>query len=107
MLLLIGLAIGVGIGCGLAIVCLISWQRSDLAINSLVNLERIVGQTGIVETPFDSLKQGKIHVDYHGMILKLRTFTDDQQGFVPGDRVVVMAAKGNHIWVVSEQSFRG
>ncbi|PZD71483.1 hypothetical protein C1752_06374 [Acaryochloris thomasi RCC1774] len=106
MVVLICFSIGVGVGCGVAIATLIWLRRRDQVIDSLIQLEQLVGHAGTVEMPFDHHSQGKVRVDINGSALNLRAFTDDVQGFKLGDRVVVMATQGDRVWVVSEQTFK-
>lgn len=106
MLILFFLAVGLGLGCGVAIATLIYLRRRHQVVNSLVQLEQLVGRVGTVAMPFDCHSQGKVQVDINGAALNLRAFTDEIYEFKRGDRVVVMATKGDRVWVVSEQAFR-
>jgi hypothetical protein len=106
MLVIVCLAIGVGIGCGAAIVALIWLRRRHQIVDSLVPLDRLVGMSGVVELPFNHHSQGKVRVNLKDCVLNLRALTDESQGFELGDRIVVMAAQGDQVWVVSEQTFR-
>lgn len=71
-------------------------------MDSLVRTNHVVGRSGTVEIPFDSKTQGKVRVNVKGSLVDFVAFTDEPRKFSQGDRVFVVALKGNKAWIVSE-----
>lgn len=101
MLTLILWTIAIGCLIGFTIVFLIIVKQGQENVNSLSSLESALGLWGTVEIPFDAKQRGKIRVVVRGSALDLVAFTDDPQGFKCGDRVLVVEAHKNGVWVVA------
>ena len=98
-------AIALGIVVGLIIVFLIYLKRRRTSINSLLNLDDLIGQTGIVEIPFDQSKSGKIRLQLEGQTLACVAYSDDSHRFTVGDPVIVVGRKGEKVWVIPAHEF--
>ncbi len=98
------IAILVGMCCGGVIVLLIVIQRRRQQVDSMVSGGNAVGLFGTVEVPFDHTCRGKVRVNVKGIMVDFTARTDDVRGFSPGDRVFIVDAKGNQVWVVGENS---
>lgn len=96
------ISVAVGILFGALVVWLIYIQRRRQVVDSLVRTNHVVGRSGTVEIPFDSKTQGKVRINVKGSLVDFVAFTDDSKEFNQGDRVFVVAMKGNKVWVVSE-----
>jgi membrane protein implicated in regulation of membrane protease activity len=96
------ISVAVGIVFGVLVVWLIYIQRRRQVVDSLVRTNHVVGRSGTVEIPFDSSTQGKVRVNVKGSLVDFVAFTDESREFSTGDRVFVVATKGNKVWVVSE-----
>ncbi|MEM9219583.1 MAG: NfeD-like protein [Cyanobacteria bacterium P01_F01_bin.150] len=71
-------------------------------VDSLVRSTDLAGLMGVVELPFDAHSRGKIRVDVRGTLVDFVARTDEQgQVFEQGDRVLVVGAENNRLWVVS------
>lgn len=104
-LLMIALvSVVIGILGGTLTVLFLKLQRRRQVVDSLVSLGNVVGLYGTVEIPFDRTSKGKVRVNVKGSMVDFVAFTDDSKRFIKGDRVFVVEAKGNQIWVVSEDS---
>lgn len=106
MIYIILISLTIGIALGIAIVILIQIQRRAEVINSMGSLENAVGLWGTVEIPFNRQNRGKVRVVIKGSTLDLSAITDAEGELNPGDRVFVVAAKGNRILVVPEAQMR-
>jgi membrane protein implicated in regulation of membrane protease activity len=100
------ISIVVGIVVGVVVVWLIYLQRRRQVVDSLVRTNHVVGRSGTVEIPFDANTQGKVRVNVKGSLVDFIAFTDEPKEFNQGDRVFVVAMKGNKVWVVSEEFTR-
>lgn len=72
-------------------------------VDSLVRANDLVGLTGIVEVPFDRTNRGKVRLVLKGSTIDLIASTDDEQPLQQGDRVLVVSADQNRLWVVAAQ----
>ena len=71
-------------------------------VDSLVRSTDLAGLIGLVELPFDAHSKGKIRVDVRGNLVDFVARTDEQgQRFEQGDRVLIVGAENNRLWVVS------
>jgi membrane protein implicated in regulation of membrane protease activity len=99
------ISVTVGIVCGALVVWFIYLHRQYTEVDSLVRSNHVIGRVGIVEIPFDSNSQGKIRVNVKGSLVDFLALTDEAQEFSKGSRVLVVAMKGNKVWVASESVF--
>jgi membrane protein implicated in regulation of membrane protease activity len=99
-----GIAVIVGLVCGALVVLLIYLQRRRQIVDSLVRSDNVIGRLGTVEIPFNHSSPGKVRVEVKGSLVEFVAFVDQKQEFSRGDRVVVVAMKGNKVWVVAENS---
>jgi uncharacterized membrane protein (GlpM family) len=95
-----------GVLLGTVVVLLISWQRRKQVVSSLPSLPQLVGLIATVEVPFDRTDRGKVRVNAKGAIIDVVAYTDEASGFQAGDRVLITEARGDRVWVVSEQTLR-
>ena len=102
MIYVVLISLTLGIALGIAIVILIQVQRRAEEINSMGSLENAVGLWATVEVPFDRQSRGKVRVVIRGSTMDLAAITDAEAPLNPGDRVFVVAAKGNRVLVVPE-----
>ncbi|MBD2127371.1 NfeD-like protein [Microcoleus sp. ZQ-A2] len=102
IVIIAGISIVVGIVVGVVVVWLIYIQRRRQVVDSLVRTNYVVGRSGTVEIPFDSHTPGKVRLNVKGSLVDFMAFTDEPKEFNQGDRVFVVAMKGNKVWVVSE-----
>lgn len=93
------ISITVGIFIGALIVWFIYFWRQREIVDSLMKPEDLIGLWAIVELPFDAQSKGKVRVEVKGSIVDLVALTDDQQGFLQGDRVLIIQMQGNRVWV--------
>lgn len=101
ILIIAAIAIALGILCGVFIVGLIYLQRRKQEADSLIRIDNIVGCFGTVEVPFNRNSPGKVRVNLKGSLVDFVAFTEENQQFQQGDRIVVVGMKGNKVWVVS------
>jgi len=73
-------------------------------VNSLVRPADVVGLSGIVEVPFDSMSKGKVRVSVKGLVVDFIAFTTHTQSFSQGERVFIVEMKGSKVWVLPESS---
>jgi membrane protein implicated in regulation of membrane protease activity len=99
LLTITGISIAVGVLIGVLIVWLIYVWRQKKIVDSLMRPEDLIGLCGTVELPFDADSKGKVRVEVKGSMVDLVALTDDQQGFLLGDRVLIIQMQGNRIWV--------
>jgi membrane protein implicated in regulation of membrane protease activity len=99
LLIITGISIAVGIAIGILIVWSIYVWRQKKIVDSLMKPEDLIGLCGTVELPFDADSKGKVRVEVKGSMVDLVALTDDQQGFILGDRVLIIQMQGNRIWV--------
>lgn len=99
LLTITGISIAVGVSIGVLIVWLIYVWRQKKIVDSLMRPEDLIGLCGTVELPFDADSKGKVRVEVKGSMVDLVALTDDQQGFLLGDRVLIIQMQGNRIWV--------
>jgi len=104
ILLLLFIAIVVGMLCGAAIVLLIVVKRRSQRVDSMISAHNAIGLFATVEIPFDSSHKGKVTVEIQSSTVSFIAKTDENQGFQPGERVFIVDARGNQVWVVSEHS---
>ena len=98
------LALGMGLLCGIAMAWILLVLRRRHA-DSLVRSEDLVGQTGIVEIPFDAHQKGKVRLQVKGSTVDFVALTDEPKMLKIGDPIVVMGTKKNRVWVVSAETF--
>lgn len=103
ILIIAGISITIGIVVGGLIVWFIYLWRQRQAVDSLMKPEDVVGIYGIVELPFDADSKGKVRVDIKGSMVDLIALTEEPREFKVGDRVLIIQAKANKVWVVSDQ----
>ncbi len=101
ILIITGIVVALGILTGALIVGLIYLKRRRQVVDSLVRINNIVGCFGTVEVPFNHNSPGKVRVNLKGSLVDFVAFTNETQQFNQGDRVVIVATKGNKVWVVS------
>lgn len=99
ILTIAGISIAVGIFIGALIVWFIYFWRRREVIDSLMKPDDLIGLYGVVELPFDPGSRGKIRVDVKGSMVDLIALTDDSQGFLVGDRVLIIQMQNNKVWV--------
>ncbi|HAX88197.1 MAG TPA: NfeD-like protein [Cyanobacteria bacterium UBA11370] len=104
ILIITFISIAVGIIGGILIVLLVQLWRRRMVVDSLVSPNNLVGLFGTVEVPFDSTSKGKVRVEVKGSVVDFTAFTDEARVFAKGDRIFVVAMKGNKVWVISENS---
>ena len=104
ILIFAAIAITVGMLCGAVIVFLLVIQRRRQRVDSLVSASSLVGLFATVEIPFDRTCKGKVRLNVKGSMVDFTAGTDDPTGFQAGDRVFIVEAKGNQVWVVGENS---
>jgi membrane protein implicated in regulation of membrane protease activity len=90
LLTITGISIAVGVLIGILIVWLIYVGRQKKIVDSLMRPEDLIGLCGTVELPFDADSKGKVRVEVKGSMVDLVALTDDQQGFLLGDRVLII-----------------
>lgn len=95
------ITLGWGVVLGLATVALIWIYHWGQTINSLSSPQDALGCWGTVEVPFDHTNRGKVRVNVKGSLVDLVACTDDRDGFVQGDRVLVVSVSKKGIWVVA------
>jgi membrane protein implicated in regulation of membrane protease activity len=95
-------AVSMGIVCGSLVAGSLQFlgQRQ---VDSLVRAPDLVGLTGIVEVPFDRTRRGKVRLLIKGSMIDLLASTDEAQTLQQGDRVLVVSAEQNRLWVVAAQ----
>jgi acyl-CoA hydrolase len=98
------IVVGVGIICGAFIVLLIALQRRQKVVDSLISQSNLVGLFATVEIPFEQTSRGKVRLTIKGSMVDLVAVTDEEKSFQKGDRVLVVEARNNKVWVVSEDS---
>jgi hypothetical protein len=96
--------VGIGIFIGAVIVLLIALQRRKKVVDSLVSLNNLVGIFAIVEIPFDQTSRGKVRLTTKGTMVDLLAVTEENKTFNKGERVLIVEARNNKVWVVSEDS---
>lgn len=101
----VGLAIALGIIVGLIIVFLIFLNRRKTSINSLRSSEDLVGQSGVVEIPFDQNCAGKVRVQLESQTLGCVAYSHDPHSFRAGDKVIVVGRNGERVWVIPAHEF--
>ena len=106
ILLLIFIAITVGMLCGGLIVLLIVVQRRRQRVDSMISAHDAIGLFARVELPFDFNSKGKVRVKIQGSTVDFFAKTDNVEGFQPGNRVFIVDARKNQLWVVSENSLK-
>ncbi|WP_088239736.1 NfeD-like protein [Calothrix rhizosoleniae] len=106
IILLIFIAIVVGMLCGAAIVLLIVVKRRSQRVDSMISAHNAIGLFAMVEIPFDSTSKGKVRVKIQSSTVDFIAKTDNIQGFQAGERVFIVDARGNQVWVVSEHSLK-
>jgi len=100
ILVIAAISIAIGIFVGALIVWFIYFWRQREVIDSLMKPEDLIGLQGIVELPFDMNSRGKVRVDVRGSMVDLLAQTDDEQGFLVGDLVLIIQVQANKVWVV-------
>ncbi|MGD1873154.1 MAG: NfeD-like protein [Mastigocoleus sp.] len=98
------IAIIIGIICGALIVFVITVQRRNQRVDSLVSAKNVVGLFATVMVPFDKTCKGKVQVNIQGATVDFSARTDDPNGFEYGERVFIVETRKNLLWVVSENS---
>ncbi|GAB1543727.1 hypothetical protein NUACC21_64030 [Scytonema sp. NUACC21] len=101
IIIIAGIVVVLGICSGVLIVGLIYLQRRRQIVDSLVRLDNVVGSFGTVEVPFNHNSPGKVRINIKGSLVDFVALTDENQQFNQGDRVVVVAIKGNKVCVVT------
>jgi hypothetical protein len=96
--------VGIGLFVGTVIVLLIALQRRQKVVDSLVSFNNLVGVYATVEIPFDQTSRGKVRLTTKGSIVDLVAVTEENKTFNQGDKVLVVEARNNKVWVVSEDS---
>ena len=104
ILVIAAISIAIGIFVGALIVWFIYFWRRREVIDSLMKPEDLIGLQGIVELPFDTNSRGKVRVDVRGSMVDLLAQTDDEQGFLVGDRVLIIQVQANKVWVVKNDA---
>ena len=99
ILIIAGTSIAIGVFIGALIVWFIYFWRRREVIDSLMKPDDLVGLHGIVELPFDRDSKGKVRVDVRGSMVDLAALTDDERGFLVGDRVLIIQMQNNKVWV--------
>ncbi|NER32115.1 MAG: NfeD-like protein [Symploca sp. SIO1C4] len=97
------ISVAVGSFLGTAIVRVLRSLQQNQA-DSLVRPSDVVGLSGIVEIPFDSMTKGKVRVKVRGSIVDFVAFTTNCQSFLQGEKVFIVEMKGNKVWVMPEDS---
>ena len=100
ILVIAAISVAIGIFVGALIVWFIYFWRRREVIDSLMKPEDLIGLQGIVELPFDTNSRGKVRVDVRGSMVDLLAQTDDEQGFLVGDHVLIIQVQANKVWVV-------
>ena len=70
-------------------------------VDSLVRSTDLAGLMGVVELPFDAHSKGKIRVDVRGNLVDFIARTEEDTPLAQGDRVLIVGAENNRLWVVS------
>jgi membrane protein implicated in regulation of membrane protease activity len=96
--LVLGLAIAVGLLCGGTLTFLLRGIQRRQA-DSMVRTEDLSGVVGTVELPFDANSKGKVRIQVRGSVLHLIAMTNEEKGFQPGDRVLVIGTEQGRVWV--------
>ncbi|MGQ4650166.1 NfeD-like protein [Lyngbya aestuarii] len=73
-------------------------------VDSLVRPADVVGLSGIVEIPFDSMNKGKVRVSVKGLIVDFVAFTTHTHSLSQGEQVFIVEMKGSKVWVLPESS---
>lgn len=100
------ISISIGIALGVLFVVFIQLKRRNTVINSLVNGQKIVGLTGVVEIPFDQDSKGKIRVNFQGSTRNFTALTHFPYQFSLGEKVMIIEVQGNKVWIIPEDQLR-
>lgn len=102
----IAIAAGVmGVVCGAIVSGMVQAIR-DRGSDSLVRATDLVGQTGVVEIPFDRHSRGKVRLRIKGSMIDRIAYTEDTKQFQPGDTVLVVGTEQDRLWVVSTDELK-
>lgn len=104
LLLVAFISIAIGIFFGILIVLTLQLWRRRQVVDSLIRPNDVVGLSGIVEIPFDSMSQGKVRLNVKGSLIDFTAFTDQPKEFTKGEQVFVVGMRRNKVWVVAEDS---
>jgi len=96
---------GMGVACGTIVSGMVQMLR-DRDTDSLVRSTDLVGQTGVVEIPFDRHSRGKVRLRVKGSVIDRIAYTEDVKQFQPGDTVLVVGTEQDRLWVVSTDQLR-
>lgn len=97
------LALAMGVLCGGTLASVLRSLRRR-KVDSLVRTEDFAGLMGTVELPFDAQSKGKVSLEVRGNVLRMIALTDDKKAFAPGDKVLIVGASNNRLWVVSTET---
>jgi hypothetical protein len=100
MIQLVILAIVMGLAVGLVVLALIALTQGYQRVDSLIQLQELVGQVAIVEVPFHPGQVGKIRITWQGKTLQIGAKTDEPQYLRPGDAVIILAIEQAIAWVM-------
>lgn len=97
-------SITIGLIIGAIIVWLIYLTQRNQNVDSLIRIDRIVGNYATVEIPFNPNTKGKVRINIKNSQVDFIAFTDEQTEFQKGDTVFIVAIKQNKVWVISQNA---
>ena len=97
------ISIAIGSFCGTAITTVLRTLQQHQA-DSLVRPSDVVGLSGKVEIPFDSMSRGKVRVNVRGSMVDFVAFSTHPRRFTQGELVFIVEMKGNKVWVIPEDA---
>lgn len=102
ILVMIIVSILIGSLTGGLFVSMIYLFRQDKTIDSMIKPEDLIGMSAIVEVPFDASGKGKIQVKINNSVLYLSALTTETKQLTKGQKVLILQASNNKIWVVED-----
>lgn len=102
ILVIIMISISIGsLGGGLLVSMIYLWRRYR-AVDSLIDLEDLIGMSAIVDLPFDAEGKGKIQVKLDNTVLYLSAFNIEKKQLRIGQKVMILQIEDNKIWVIKD-----
>jgi hypothetical protein len=96
--LALALGMGVAMGGGMSAVLRFLYSRR---VDSLVNIQDVVGRVGIIEIPFNSSSRGRVRFKVKGVVVDYTAFTEDAGELTIGQSVLAVKYESNQLWVTA------
>ncbi|MEM8779599.1 MAG: NfeD family protein [Cyanobacteria bacterium P01_G01_bin.49] len=106
LLKLVVISLFIGIIFGIVFLLLLKLRRRNTVVDSLVDTQKFIGLTGIVEIPFDQNSKGKIRVNFQGSIIFLTAISHSTDQLKLGEKVLIIELEGNKASVIPENYSR-